>query len=127
ILRAAHGLTEQTGNAPLRYATMLLAAWRGNEAEASSLFRAFPLQAIARGEGRAVSAADYLTAVWYNGLGHYQGALASAQRACEREVLGVFGFSLVELVEAAARSDARNDAAAALRELEQRADASGPD
>ena len=57
----------------------------------------------------------------------YQAALASAQRACEHEYLGVFGFSLVELVEAGARSDAREVAAAALRQLEERADASGTD
>jgi DNA-binding CsgD family transcriptional regulator len=127
LIEEADALTEATGNAPLRYAAMLLAVWRGGEAEASKLFEAYPRDAIARGEGRAISGAAYLAAVLHNGLGRYQAALASARRAAEHEDLGVFGFSLVELVEAAARSDAREVAVAALRQLEERAEAVGTD
>ena len=63
----------------------------------------------------------------YNGLGRYQDALASAQRACEYEDLGAFGFALVELVEAGVRGGAIEVAEAALRRLEERTDASGTD
>jgi tetratricopeptide (TPR) repeat protein len=86
LIEEADALTEATGNAPL-YAAMLLVVWRGNEVEASTVLQANPQEAIARGEGRAVSATDYLTAVLHNGLGQYRAALASAQRACEHEDL----------------------------------------
>jgi hypothetical protein len=47
-------------------------------------------------------------------------ALAAAQQACEYDDLGLFGGALIELVEAGARSGAREVAAAALRPLEER-------
>jgi len=125
LIEEADALTEATGNAPLRYAAMLLAVWRGREAEASKLLEAYPRDAIARGEGRAISGAAYLAAVLHNGLGRYQAALAVARRAAEHDDLGVSGFALVELVEAAARSDAREVAVGALRQLEERAEAVG--
>ena len=80
-----------------------------------------------RGEGRAISLDSYVTAVLYNGLGRYDDALARAQRACEYDDLGVRGFALVELIEAAARGTARDEAADALRELEERTLAAGTD
>ena len=69
----------------------------------------------------------YATAVLYNGLGRYEEALAGAQRACEYEDLSLFGFALVELVEAGARSGASDEAAAALKHLEERTGAAGTD
>jgi DNA-binding CsgD family transcriptional regulator len=63
--------------------------------------------------------------VLYNGLGRYEEALAGAQRGCEYEDLVLFGWSLVELVEAGARSGAHDAAAVALRQLEERARAAG--
>jgi DNA-binding CsgD family transcriptional regulator len=125
LVEEADALTEATGYARLGYAAMLLVVWRGNEAEASTVLETYPREAIARGEGRAIGGTAYLTAVLHNGLGRYQAALASAQRACEHEDLGVFGFALVELIEAGARSDAREVAAAAIRQLKDRAEASG--
>jgi DNA-binding CsgD family transcriptional regulator len=65
--------------------------------------------------------------VLYNGLGRYPTALAAAQRACEYEDLGVFGWALVELVEAGARSGTYEVAAAALERLAERTRASGTD
>ena len=53
--------------------------------------------------------------------------LRAPQRACEYEDLGLFGFALVELVEAGARSGAYDEAAAALRRLEERTGAAGTD
>lgn len=54
-------------------------------------------------------------------------ALDAARRACEQEDLGFFGWSLAELVEAAARSNADETAAEALQQLEQHARAAGTD
>ena len=127
LIEEADALTEATGNAPLRYAALLLRVWRGQEAEASALIQAAAPGRNRQGRGTSHRWTGYLTAVLYNGLGRYQAALASAQRACEHEFLGAYGFSLVELIEAGARSDAREVAAAALRQLEERAGASGTD
>jgi DNA-binding CsgD family transcriptional regulator len=62
-----------------------------------------------------------------NGLGLYEPALAAAQQACEHDDRGLFGWALIELVEAGARSGARELAAAALRPLEERTRAAGTD
>ena len=112
LIEEADAITAATGNAPLRYASLFLAAWRGEEAQALKLIEARVRDATARGEGRAIGLAEYVTAVLYNGLGRYEAALAGAQQACEHDDLGFFGWSLVELVEAGARSGARDAAAA---------------
>lgn len=127
LIEEADAITEATGNAPLRYSSLLLVAWRGEEAQVLQLIEAGAQDATARGEGRAIALARYVTAVLCNGLGRYQAALAGAQQACEYEDLGFFGFSLVELVEAGARSGALEEAAAALQRLEERTCASGTD
>jgi DNA-binding CsgD family transcriptional regulator len=127
LTHEADAITEATGNAPAKYASLLLAAWRGLETEAIDLAE-WGLDSIKRrGEGRGIGGWGYTTAVLYNGLGRYDDALASARKACEYEDMGVFGFALVELVEAAARAGAEDEAAAALRILEDRAGAAGTD
>jgi DNA-binding CsgD family transcriptional regulator len=127
LIQEADSITEATGNAPLRYTSLALAAWRGEEGPALRLIEAGVKEANARGEGRALGLAGYATAVLYNGLGRYEAALAAARRACDYDDLGFFGWSLVELVEAGARSGARDVAAGALRQLEERARAAGTD
>jgi DNA-binding CsgD family transcriptional regulator len=54
-----------------------------------------------------------------------QEALTAAQRACAHEDLGFYGWALIELVEAAARSDASEAASEGLRQLGERTRASG--
>jgi DNA-binding CsgD family transcriptional regulator len=127
LIEEADAITAVTGNAPLRYTALFLAAWRGEEAPALRLIEARVRDAAATGEGRATGSVQYITAVLYNGLGRYQPALAAAQRACEYDDLGFHGWSLVELVEAGARSGAQEAAASALRELDERASAAGTD
>jgi DNA-binding CsgD family transcriptional regulator len=127
LVEESDAITEAIGNSPLKSSSLLLIAWRGQDAAASALIEDDVQWATTWGEGRAIGLGDYLTAVLYNGLGRYQDALASAQRACEYEDLGVFGFALVELVEASARGDAPEAAADALRRLEERTTASGTD
>jgi DNA-binding CsgD family transcriptional regulator len=127
LIEESDAITEATGNAPLRYGSLLFDAWRGENAEASAVIQAAVQEATARGEGRTIGLGDYLIAVLYNGLGRYDAALASAERACEHDDLGGFGFSLAELVEAGALGDAPEVAATALRRLEERTTASGTD
>ncbi|WP_307783366.1 LuxR C-terminal-related transcriptional regulator [Streptomyces sp. MBT53] len=66
-----------------------------------------------------------MIAVLDNGLGRYEDALARAEQAWEYEELAGFGFTLLELVEAGARSEAPEAAAAALRRFEEQAGAAG--
>ena len=127
LTEEADAITEATGNAPVKYASLLLAAWRGVEAETLDFFTWGVENATARGEGRGIGGWGYGMAILHNGLGHYDAALASARRACEYEDFAIFGPALVELVEAGARSGAYDEAAAALGLLEERTSAAGTD
>ncbi len=125
LLEEAYEICEATGNTPLKYPSFMLAAWRGQEAAAFSAIEAGIQDATARGHQRTLRFTNCMTAVLFNGLGRYREALAAAQRACDREDLGLFGWALSELVEAAVRSDSREVASDALDRLAQRTSASG--
>jgi DNA-binding CsgD family transcriptional regulator len=127
LIDEAEVLTEATGSPPLMYTSLVLSAWRGQEAQALALVRASVEDATRRGEGRAITLAEYATAVLYNGLGRYQDSLAAAQRACEQDDLGLLGWGLVELIEAAARSGNPEIGREALRRLVERTSAVGTD
>jgi hypothetical protein len=60
---------DATGNPPLARATMLLAAWRGQEREAAELIKATTRESTVAGLGMLIDFADYASAVLYNGLG----------------------------------------------------------
>ena len=126
-IQEAEAITAATGNAGLVHARLLLGAWRGAEAEAKALIDSNIELAVARGEGRVVALAGYATGVLNNGLGHYEAALAGAQRGCEDDDQGYAGESLGELVEAAVRAGRPELAGAALPRLEARAHAAGTD
>ena len=127
LIEEASALTKATGNAPLGYTSIVLAAWRGHEARASELIEAGVHDATARGEGRGIALAEYATAVLHNSLGHYQAALAAAQRGSEHDDLGLFAWALIELVEAGVRSGTPDVAAHALRQIGEQTHASGTD
>ncbi|RSM58340.1 LuxR family transcriptional regulator [Actinoplanes sp. ATCC 53533] len=127
LIEESDTLMEVIGRSTLGYARLLLSAWRGEDARTPELILAGMRHATSGGEGRAIGLGHWLLAVLYNGLGRYQDALASAERAGEHDDLASYGFSLVELVEAAARTDAPEAAAAALRRIEVRATVSGTD
>ena len=97
-------IAEATGNPPVGYAAMALAAWRGREREASELIEATSRAANARGLGRTVSFAAYASAVLYNGLGRYDIARDAAWRAFESDELGYGPYVVPELAEAASRT-----------------------
>jgi DNA-binding CsgD family transcriptional regulator len=123
-LEEAEAIAAATGNEHFDYASPLLAALRGRETEALDVIGASIRQATARGDGRAIGHAEHAAAVLYSGLGRYGAALAAAQRACEHEDLGVFGWALGELIEAGSRCGAREIAALALERLSERTCAS---
>ena len=106
LIDEAYAIAEATGSAPLRYPSLLLAAWRGQEAEAVSVIDACVQDAKARGLERPIGFAQCVTALLFNGLGRYHDALAAAQRARayfpadHLDDLGQLGWALIELVEA---------------------------
>jgi len=91
------------------------------------LIAATTSEALARGETLALSAAEWAAAVLYNGLGRSEQALAAAGRAVDYEHLGFSGWSLAELIEAAARAGKLERAADALERLATRAGDCGSD
>ncbi|MCV2490956.1 AAA family ATPase [Geodermatophilus sp. YIM 151500] len=119
-------IAELTGSAPIVHTALVLAAWRGDE-EAVPLIAALGAAATRRGEGRALTMAEYATAVLENGLGHYEAALAAAESAAEHDELVVPGWALVEMVEAAVRSGHRDLAEAACGRLAARSGLSDTD
>ena len=99
-------------------------AWRGQEAELQRLIAAHTEEAVARGDGTWLSAAQWTSAVLYNGLGRYDDALAAAEQgSAYPDELGLANWSMVELVEAASRSGAPERAAGALERLSEMAGA----
>jgi DNA-binding CsgD family transcriptional regulator len=97
-------IAEATGNVPTRYSAMLLAAWRGRDADASELIEMTAREATERGLGQFVTFANYASAVLYNGLGRHDAARDAAERALEGDRMARDPLVLPELAEAAARS-----------------------
>lgn len=114
-------IAEATGNPPVGYAAMALAAWQGQEAQASQLIEATSRAATARGLGRMVSFADYASSVLDNGLGRHDAARNPAWRAFERDELGYGPYVVPELAEAAARTGDVELVRATLQWLSERA------
>ncbi|MCV7031834.1 AAA family ATPase [Mycobacterium sherrisii] len=127
LIEEANAISAATGDAPVKYHSVLLAAWRGADGEALQLIETAAADGMSRGEGRVLGLTGYAKAVLYNGLGRYPDAFAAARQACEDDDYGLFGWCLIELIEAAARSGERAAAEAALRQLEERALVTGTD
>jgi len=127
LVEEADSISAATGYSRPWYGSLLLVAWRGHEPGASNQLARAMADATERREGRALSQGHYFTATLCNGLGRYADALAAARQACEHDDLGVRGFALVELIEAASRTSSHDVAADALRELEARTLSAGTD
>jgi DNA-binding CsgD family transcriptional regulator len=97
-------IADATGNPPVAIATMMLAAWRGQEPEAAALIEATTREGTVGGVGMLVDFADYASAVLYNGLGRHDAARDAARRAFERDQLGLGPIIVPELAEAASRT-----------------------
>ena len=124
----AREVSAAIGMPDVSISNLFLAGWRGREVEALRLIEASDRDAAGRGEGRRIGAGHYATAVLYNGLGHYERALAAAQKALEypRE-LATSRWALSEQIEAATRSGKPEPAASALAQLSESARAGGTD
>jgi len=83
---------------------MMLAAWRGQEQEATELIEATVREATTRGQGFSAGFADCAAAVLYNAQGRYGDARDAARRVLEHQVVGAGAFAVPELAESAART-----------------------
>ena len=105
LVEEDHLLAEATGNPPVTYAAMMLAAWQGREEEASRLIEVTVQTAVEHGTAQMASRAAVARAVLGNGLGRYDAAREAILQAFERDHLGFGHLVVSELAEAAARTD----------------------
>jgi DNA-binding CsgD family transcriptional regulator len=120
-------VSDITGNPPVGYAAMLLAALRGSDA-AAQLITAARDQTLALGEGRIVNFAGYALALLHNGLGRHDLALQAAREVFDRDVVAGYQMMAVsELAEAASRTGDTELGAAALERMSGRARATPTD
>jgi DNA-binding CsgD family transcriptional regulator len=126
LIAEAQAVADATGIPLGPHGALGIAAFRGHEAEATDLFQAAMDGVTSRGEGRGATS-QYAAAVLYNGLGRYDKALAAAELVCQYDDIGVLGWSLAELVEAAVRSGQAARASDALQRLTETTRASGTD
>ena len=104
LIAEAGAVCEATGARLAPVGAMMLASFRGREAEATRLIQSTIDQATAGGQGAFVTVARWVTAVLYNGLGRYEEALEAARQASEHGHVYVSAWALPELIEAAART-----------------------
>ena len=127
LMEESSAITVATDAAPLIATLPMLAAYRGREADALAQVELNRTSAADRGQDTALSMIDCAHAVLYNGLARYDEAFASAVRASDHDEISLFTISLVELVEAAVRSNHPDEAVPALARLRERTQASGSD
>src|SRR3954470_4755624 len=109
----------------LPYIPLRVAAWRGGVSTALDLVDVMIAGAGSRGEGSALTAAEYATAILYNGLGEYELAFEAAQKAVAADEIATPSWALCELVEAAVRSGRPEVARESRDQLRERTGASG--
>jgi len=124
----ATAITEATGTRLPPYTEMLVLALRGREAEAVSLIERTIDQAEDVRQGIAATTAQWASAILYNGLGRYEDARAAAEAAISAP-LDMFAamWSLPELVESAARTEAADVARDAVERLTETTRPAGSD
>jgi DNA-binding CsgD family transcriptional regulator len=129
LVDEAHTLTEAIGTKQQPYAPLIVAAWRGREENVSTLVESTLTAATTRGEDEAVAAAQHARAVLCNASGRFDealvAALASVPPASDGQTIS--NFALVEVIEAAVRSDHSHRGLEALEALSAITSASGSD
>jgi DNA-binding CsgD family transcriptional regulator len=127
LIEEVRAATDATGINFEPPGAMALAAFRGNEAEASPFIEANVSQALHRREGNRLAVAMWASTVLNNGLGRYQDALAAAQQATDPLDVIYPNWALAELIEAAVRSGTRGAATDSYRRLAEMAAATASD
>jgi DNA-binding CsgD family transcriptional regulator len=120
-------VSDLTGNPPVGYAAILLAAVRGTASAAAQITAARD-HTMALGEGRIVNFAGYALALLHNGLRRHDLALEAARDVFHRDVLAGYQMMVIsELAEAASRTGDTDLVAAALERMSARAQATPTD
>jgi ATP/maltotriose-dependent transcriptional regulator MalT len=128
LVEESRSVHEAAGIAEAPYGALVLTAWRGQAREGTELIDAAIGEASARGEGVGVAICEYSHAVLCNSLGQHEEALAAARRACaDPAEMVAHNWGMIELIEAAARTDRADVAAEALERLTAKAHACGTD
>jgi DNA-binding CsgD family transcriptional regulator/tetratricopeptide (TPR) repeat protein len=125
LIEEAQSLDLGVRSETLPYIPLRLAAWRGDLSTALDLVEVMIAGASSRGEGCALTVAEYAMGVLYNGLGEYELAFEAAQKAAAADEIATSSWALCELVEAAVRSGRREVARESLDQLRERTGASG--
>src|SRR3954452_23621323 len=113
----AAAIQKATGTDIAPYAQLLLSALQGQE-DALPLIESTIRDAETGGQGLSVQWAEWVSAILFNELGHYERALASAQRAAaETPQLQFSSWASTELIEAAVRTGEPDVAAGALAQV----------
>jgi DNA-binding CsgD family transcriptional regulator len=102
-----------------------LAAYRGQEELCLRGVATTVEGSTRRGEGYSLALALYARSILHNGLGRHPEAFAAAAAGAEYDDLGIGGYLLVELVETACRCGEVDTAKEALRQVVERANATG--
>jgi DNA-binding CsgD family transcriptional regulator len=124
----ADAVTEATGTRLAPFSAMLLAAFRGREAEATSLIDSTIAEATAGGQGISVQFAHWVAAILCNGVARYEDALAAAQEATNEEFdLFLSPWALPELIEASVKSRKTELGNGAFERLAEATTAAGTD
>jgi DNA-binding CsgD family transcriptional regulator len=119
-------VTKSSDNWRFPNAALFLAAFRGDESDARQLIEAITRDSQTRGEGLAVAVARWAQAVLSNGRGLYEEAFdAAAEAVSDPNDLWYWGWSAVELIEAASRTNRAERARPALELLVESTAASG--
>lgn len=114
-------VADATGQPPLAYHRLQLAAIRGRPADADEIRRASAAAPVA---GQLRANVSWAAAILHNGLADYPAALRAARGATSSDDLFLTGMALPELIEAAVRCGEADEASDALRRLAERVEGS---
>ena len=128
LIAEVDAVKEATGTRIGPYAAIALAGLRGQKSAASELIGSVITEATAGNQGTAVQYAHWANAVLMNGLGAYEEAVAAAVQASEHTPeLFIASWALIELIEAATRTENAELAQGALTRLSEHTKASDSD
>jgi hypothetical protein len=117
LIAEAEAIAAATGTCHAPLGAVVLAGFRGAEAEAARLIEAVTTDARAAGQGVAIQVSQWVSAVLCNGLGRYETAPAEARSAEQMPEMQVSMWALPELMEAASRTGQTRLATEALSRL----------
>jgi DNA-binding NarL/FixJ family response regulator len=119
-------VTDASDARRLPNSTLFLAAFRGDQLEVRRLTEAITRDAQLKGEGLALTRAQWAMALVCNGNGQYEEAFrASSEAVKDPNDFWYWGWATVERIEAASRTNRAESARSMLERLSESTDASG--